>query len=72
MRIVFDTQLMRPGCVMLAAVMGGDTRAAMLFDSERWLLSPTPNMAVFEISDEDLNWLAHRVNQPPAASRRRA
>lgn len=44
--LLFDTELMRPGCVLLQAV-SGDTAALNEFfpdASELWLTHPTPGM----------------------------
>lgn len=53
MRLCFDIKLMRPGCVLLAAAMGGDPELAKQFPSEKWILSPTPDLKVYEISSEE-------------------
>src|SRR5271167_1485008 len=38
MKFCFDMKLMRPGCVLLAAALGGDTELAKKFSTEIWLL----------------------------------
>lgn len=53
-RIVFDTELRRPACVLIQAAMGGDTGIANRFPSETWLIYPTPAMAVFPVTDEQI------------------
>lgn len=57
MRIAYDGMLRRPGCVLLQAAMGGDVAAAELFPVETWLLAPTPDMAVYTVTREQLTKL---------------
>lgn len=45
--LVYDCVLKRPACVLLQAVMGGGDAGVMHdlgFDSDSWLLAPTPDM----------------------------
>lgn len=43
--LIYDTELKRPGCVLLQAVAGCDQYALnRFFNSEDWLVSPTPGM----------------------------
>lgn len=58
MRLVFDMKLRRPGCVILQAAMGGDTRAANRLPAESWLVAPTDDMRVYEITEAELDQLA--------------
>lgn len=52
--IAYDCDLRRPGCVLMQAVMGGDSSAvSKLFDSSSWLLSPTPGMRVIAGTEEE-------------------
>lgn len=53
-RIAFDMVLMRPACVLVAAAMGADTQLPLQFDLDTWLLVPTDNMRVYEITHEQL------------------
>jgi hypothetical protein len=56
--IVFDCELRRPGCVLLQAAYGVDPRIAHEFPAETWLISPTKNMARYQIAtDEQLDKL---------------
>jgi hypothetical protein len=52
--IVFDFTRMRPACVLLQAVMGGDTVAFKRhFGGDRnWLLAPTPGMKPWRGTEE--------------------
>ncbi len=52
--IVYDLKLRRPGCVLLQAALGGSAGMANNFPTEHWLLAPTPDMKVYNISDEEL------------------
>ncbi len=46
--VAYDIRHMRPGCINVAAGMGGDTRVPHLFDTEDWILYPSENMRVYE------------------------
>jgi hypothetical protein len=63
MKIAFDLPQMRPACVLLQAALGGDPAAAKRFDSETWLIAPTGDMKVYEITDEQLTALVDRTHQ---------
>lgn len=62
-RIVFDCKLIRPGCVILQAGMGGDPALAHVFPVETWLVHPTPDMKVYELDDIQLQKLIEMVSQ---------
>jgi hypothetical protein len=43
--LLFDTKLMKPGCVLLQAAAGcGQNNTFLQMTFENWLLAPTPNM----------------------------
>ena len=52
--VAYDIMQMRPACAILAAAMGASTTAANAFPTESWLLFPTPDLKVYEISAEQL------------------
>lgn len=56
-RIAYDTVLKRPGCVLLQAVMGGTVDVAKLFPAGQWVIEPTPNLKVYEVTEEQLQML---------------
>lgn len=61
MKIVYDITTMQPGCVLLQAALGGtvpNTRFQQLFPSEHWLIAPTPNMACYPVTEEQLEKLS--------------
>ncbi len=61
MKIVYDVTLMQPGCVLLQAALGGSVpneRFAKLFDTGSWLLAPTPDMACYPVTEEQLERLS--------------
>jgi len=62
-KIAFDVELMRPACVLVAAGYGADSSVPSLFPTDSWLLHPTDDMAVFEITDDQLEILVARVEQ---------
>lgn len=63
MKICFDITLMRPGCVLLAAAMGADSSCTSEFDTKHWLLAPTPNLRVYDITADQLEQLVQRVEK---------
>lgn len=60
-RLCFDIVEMKPGCVLLAAAMGADTWASSKFDPKHWLVAPTDNLRVYEITDDQLAQLVERM-----------
>ena len=52
---------MRPACVLVAAGMGADSKLAHSFDCDTWLLSPTDDLAVYEITDDQLQQLIQKT-----------
>lgn len=62
-RIAFDIKLMRPGCVLIQAGMGGDPAAANRFDSRLWLTDITPDMAVYDLVGDQLERLVRKVEE---------
>ena len=63
MKIVYDTKLMRPGCVLLQATHGCDPALAHRFDTKHWLLAPTENLSVYPITDVQLDQLVDMTNE---------
>lgn len=63
MKIAFDLTLMRPGCVLIQAVMGCDSEMAHHFDTKDWLLAPTPNMKVYPLTKDQIPFLVKKVEQ---------
>lgn len=53
MKIAYDTKLKRPGCVLLQAALGGSP-IAHHFPTDSWLLAPTPDMKLYEITTDQL------------------
>lgn len=62
MRVAFDVNLGRPGCVLVAALMGCDTRWLGRVPSSTWLTVPTEDMAVYEATPEQVDILVRRLN----------
>lgn len=61
MKIAFDIELMRPGCALLQAAMGCGTSIAHHFPVESWVLTPTPGLKVYEITEHQLPKLVAMV-----------
>lgn len=56
--LVFDPVLKRPGCVLLQAAHGVPwADMELTFPSSTWLLAPTPDMAVFEATPNQVQKL---------------
>lgn len=53
--ILYDTELRRPGCVLLQAVAGGDPEAFRRFfgGADDWLVTPTPGMRLMYGTEEE-------------------
>jgi hypothetical protein len=53
-RILYDTTLKRPGCVILQAAAGCSSDGLKrYFHAEDWLLAPTPDMRIMHGTKED-------------------
>jgi hypothetical protein len=54
-RMLFDLELMRPACVILQAISGGDTAAFRRYfgGADNWLTSPTPGMKMVSGTAEE-------------------
>lgn len=61
--MVYDCKLRRPACALLQAVLGGDDGACTVFDSRHWLLSPTPDMRLYEVDQDRLRDLISITEQ---------
>jgi hypothetical protein len=60
--IVFDIELMKPGCVLLQATMANvPPNFSELFASGLWLVHPTPGMKVYAVTESELERLARKV-----------
>jgi hypothetical protein len=58
-RIAYDTELMRPGCPLLQAAMGGNPEVVSFhFDPRTWLVEPTLKMKLYGIEEHQLAKLA--------------
>jgi hypothetical protein len=57
LKIAYDCELKRPGCVILQAAMGGSSVAARMFPAESWLVSPTDNLHVYPVTRGQLKAL---------------
>lgn len=61
MKIAYDIKLLRPGCALLQAAMGGDPLIAYEFDTEHWLLAPTEDIRVYEVTRGQLKILVKKT-----------
>jgi hypothetical protein len=54
---------MQVGCALLQAQYGALSNEKLAeFNTEGWLLYPSPTMGVYEVTEEQLKVLVHRVN----------
>lgn len=61
-RLMFDIKEMKPGCALLQAAVGS-AHIASAFDPAVWLVVPTPDMKVYEITKDQLGILVARVHE---------
>lgn len=61
-KIAYDAKLHRPGCILLQAVMA-DKEVANLFPTETWLLAPTKDLRVYEVTKVQLQQLVTLTKQ---------
>ena len=66
MTIAYDAKLKRPGCAILQAAFGCTIGIANHFPAENWLMAPTPNMQVYTVTPDQLQYL---INLNPTTSR---
>lgn len=63
LHIVYDCKLDRPACAVVAAGFGVDSSPYLSkFDADKWVTAPTPDMAIYPITPEQVDILAKRVN----------
>ena len=60
-KIAYDVVQMRPGCVLVAAGLGADAALSSRFDPHDWLLVPTADMGVYEITEDQLRQLIEKT-----------
>ncbi len=51
-KLLADLKLKKVGCVLLQAIYGGDRGLATRIGNEHWFLSPTEDMKLYEIPEE--------------------
>lgn len=54
MLLAYDMKQKKVGCVLLQATLGGSSVAAQMFDTEDWLLAPTPDLKLYDLPDDRL------------------
>lgn len=61
-KILFDAKLMKVGCVILQSFCGGDRKLCNEL-SDHWLTSMTPDMKVYNITEEQKPILIRKVRE---------
>ena len=61
MKIAFDIDEMKVGCVLLQATFDCPSEIAHRFDTDKWLLAPTPGLQVYDITEDQLDQLVDKV-----------
>jgi len=61
MKIAFDIQKMRPGCVLIQAILGGSPGVLRDFPAECWLQVSTPSMSLYEVTVDQLKILVKKT-----------
>lgn len=58
--LAFDFTLGKPGCAIIQAAMGADYDHdfGVDFPSDTWLIEPTPNMGIYEVTDDQYTYLS--------------
>ncbi len=54
MKLAYDRELKRPACVLLQAALGCGPYIGNRFHPATWLLTLTPGMRVYEVTEEQL------------------
>jgi len=62
MLLALDRHLNKVGCPLLQAEFTGDDRVAHRFITDSWLLAPTKQMNVYDVSDNELAGLVELLN----------
>lgn len=62
--IAFDCVLVRPGCALVQVGLGATipNHDLVRFNPGTWLTAPTENMAIYDVTPEQLEILVERVN----------
>lgn len=60
---LFDLELKKVGCVLLQAVMGGDSSIPQRIDTKHWLLHPTDDMKLYKIPNDKIKEIIKRFNE---------
>lgn len=63
MKIAFDCTQKRPGCALLQAAHGADLEVLREFPCETWILSPTSDMRVYQVTKEQLTKLVEMAKK---------
>lgn len=64
--IAFSTEQRRPGCVIVQAAMGAtiaNTELERWFPAETWLLAPTDDMQVYQVTFDQMKQLAEMAKR---------
>ena len=61
-RLVFDLKEKRPACALLQALYRADYTRVHVFNPSSWLTTPTADMAMVELTQEQLAAVAKVVN----------
>lgn len=62
-QIAFDATLFRPGCVLLQAALGCGTHVANEFPVTTWLTFPTPDLRVYQMTEDEFSKLVAVVSE---------
>lgn len=61
MKIAYDVKLMKPGCAIVQAALGGDSVACNAFDAQDWVTHLTDDMRVYEVNTDQLEVLVAKT-----------
>lgn len=63
MKIAFDVEEMKPGCVLIQAALGCDPNVADAFDPDDWIVDRIAGMKVYEVTEGQLVELVAKVKE---------
>ncbi len=63
--ILMDITIMKVGCPILQAILGGNSRVPKHVDSDRWFMDPTDNMKLYYITSEQEDALIRKLGGVP-------
>jgi hypothetical protein len=64
-KIAFDPDLMKVGCVVVQAGVGGDSIVCNVFETRHWITHPSEGMKGYTMTGEQIERLAAMLEETP-------